>query len=94
MHHSIHSMLLRVALTASTLLVLWAFGEPVSSAAQTVQSTLRACPVSEQQTAEVAERDAAVVPGSERRARQRRLILTLPFAVNLSPVNAGDAERI
>ena len=94
MHHSIHSMLLRIALTAGTLLVLWAFGEPVSSAAQTAQTELQACPTTYQPTTVVAERVDTSVTGSERRARQRRLTLTLPFAVNLSPVNAGDAERI
>jgi hypothetical protein len=35
MHHSVHSMLLRLALTAGTLLVLWAFGEPIGEAALT-----------------------------------------------------------
>lgn len=90
MHHSVHSMLLRLALTAGTLLVLWAFGEPIGEAATVAQI----CPTPTELAVRFAESVDRSSASTATRARQRRLTLTLPFAVNLSPVNAGDAERI
>ncbi|MCC6506148.1 MAG: hypothetical protein BWZ07_01395 [Alphaproteobacteria bacterium ADurb.BinA280] len=94
MHTSITSMLLRLALTAGTLLVLWALGEPVTQPGNPALTRLQVCPDPARPTGEVAEVLAVKTSVDAGRARKRRLTLTLPFAVNLSPVNAGDAERI
>jgi len=94
MHTSIISMLLRLALTAGTLLVLWALGEPVTQPSNPALTSLQVCPDPARPTGEVAEVLAVKTSVDAGRARKRRLTLTLPFAVNLSPVNAGDAERI
>ena len=90
MHYSIHSMLLRLALSAGTVLVLWAFAEPIGQAAKVAQM----CPTPVEPAARFAESVDPSSANTATRARQRRLSLTLPFAFNLSPVNTGDAERI
>jgi len=67
MHHSVHSMLLRLALTAGTLLVLWAFGEPIGEAATVAQI----CPTPTEPAARFAE---SVRRGSPNRSIGRRRV--------------------